>query len=327
MNLDVILPFHRADRYFESAILSLAENKNISFRTILIDDRRDKSQNLTKLFRNLKKYTIVNTPGGVGYGKSLQYGSKWIESEAVALFNSDDLISPDRLSRQYESLINSEISITNFSRINKRGKHINSILGEIRSLVYDPIFLTLGSYGANATWCARKTWWDRNVYFDSEECLDWRIALMSYGNSQISFINEPLYFYRKHDNQITSNKKISKTKMELVYSAWTNFTTSVGISPSSYSTFANLATPWNNDIDEIDFEDMIRTVAQIYSYANQLDPRISVNLMELTQRRFILSIRKSKTVSTSINLLKLGSTQLGRIAFDLIRNQITSIKV
>jgi glycosyltransferase involved in cell wall biosynthesis len=155
MNLDVILPFHRADKYFESSIMSLAQTKSVSFRTILIDDRPNKSEVLVSLFKNLKSYVVAETPGGVGYGKSLEYGSKIVESDAVALFNSDDLISPDRLSRQYDQLNSHDLSVTNIARINAQGKPIKSLTGEINSTNYDPIYLTLGSYGANATWCVR----------------------------------------------------------------------------------------------------------------------------------------------------------------------------
>jgi glycosyltransferase involved in cell wall biosynthesis len=324
MNLDVILPFHRVDKYFESSILSLAQTNNVSFRTILIDDRIDKSEDLASLFNNLKSFVVAETPGGVGYGKSLEYGSKLVESDAIALFNSDDLISPDRLSRQYDQLNNHEISITNMARINAQGKRNKSIMGEISSSAYNPIYLTLGSYGANATWCVRKSWWDKFIYFDSDECLDWRIALTSFCSSNIGFISEPLYFYRKHSNQVTVHYNLSQTKMEVVYKAWLNFITSIGIEPTNYSTFSTLATPWNSNAYEINMEELVKTVDQIYDFANQLDPTISINLKKLVQRRYVFAIRKSKSVSDSMHLLTMGLPQTTRIASDLFNNLITS---
>ena len=145
MNLDVVLPFHRVDKYFESAILSLAQSKRVTFRTILIDDRVDKSKNLVNLFNNLKSFVVIQTPGGIGYGKSLEYGSRLVEADVIALFNSDDLISPDRLARQYDQLNNHEISIVNMARINEKGRRNKSIMGEISSTAYNPIFLSLGA--------------------------------------------------------------------------------------------------------------------------------------------------------------------------------------
>jgi hypothetical protein len=324
MNLDVILPFHRVDKYFESAILSLAQSKRVSFRTILIDDRIDKSEDLASLFNSLKSFSVVETPGGIGYGKSLEYGSKLIESDAIAIFNSDDLISPDRLARQYHQLNNHEVSITNMARINKQGKRNKSMMGEISSSTYDPIYLALGSYGANATWCVRKTWWDKYIYFDTDECLDWRIALMSFWSSDIGFISEPLYFYRKHSDQVTIHHNFSQTKMEVVYTAWITFITSIGIEPTSYSTFSLLATPWNTNTCEINMKELVKTVDQIYNFANQLDPIVSINLKKLVQRRYIFAIRKSKSVSDSMHLLRMGLPQTTKIANDLIRNLIAS---
>jgi hypothetical protein len=324
MNLDVVLPFHRVDKYFESAILSLAQSKRVTFRTILIDDRIDKSKDLTNLFNNLESFDVVETPGGVGYGSALEYGSKLVEADAIALFNSDDLISSDRLSRQYDQLNKHEISITNTTRINARGKRNKSIIGDFTSSTYDPIYLALGSYGANATWCVRKSWWNKFVYFDNDECLDWRIALTSFCSSSIGFIREPLYFYRKHSDQVTNHYNLSRTKMEVVYKAWINFITSIGIEPTDYSTFSALATPWVSNPYEINVKELIKTVDQICSFANQLDPTISINLKKLVQRRYIFALRKSKSVSDSMHLLRMGLPEAPRIANDLFKNLISS---
>jgi len=324
MNLDVVLPFHRVDKYFESAILSLAQSKRVTFRTILIDDRVDKSKNLANLFNNLKSFVVIQTPGGIGYGKSLEYGSKLVESDVIALFNSDDLISPDRLARQYDQLNNYEISIVNMARINEQGKPNKSIMGEISSTAYNPIFLSLGAYGANASWCVRKTWWDKFIYFDNYECLDWRIALTSFCSSSIGFISEPLYFYRKHSDQVTNQYNLSHSQMDVVYKAWINFITSIGIEPTAYSTFSALATPWVRSASEVNVNELVKTVSQIYGFANTLDPKISLNLKKLIQRRYILAIKKTKSVSNSVHLLRMGLPEVPGIANDLVKNLITS---
>lgn len=323
MNLDVVLPFHRVDKYFESAILSLAQSKRVTFRTILIDDRVDKSEKLANLFNNLKSFVVIQTPGGIGYGKSLEYGSKLVESDVIALFNSDDLISPDRLVRQYDQLSNHEISIVNMARINEQGKLNKSIMGEISSTAYNPIFLSLGAYGANASWCVRKTWWDKFIYFDNDECLDWRIALTSFCSTSIGFISEPLYFYRKHSDQVTNQYNLSRSQMDVVYRAWIKFITSIGIEPTAYSTFSALATPWNNNVDEVDINELVKTVEQICGFANDLDPKISLNLKKLIQRRYILALKKTKSVSNSVHLLRMGLPEVPGIANDLLKNLIT----
>ena len=324
MDLDVVLPFHRVDKYFESAILSLAQSKRVTYRTILIDDRIDKSENLAKLFNNLKSFVIIETPGGIGYGKSLEYGSQLVESDVIALFNSDDLMSSDRLSRQYDQLSNHDISIVNLARINEQGRRNQSIMGEITSTAYNPIYLSLGAYGANASWCVRKTWWDKFIYFDNNECLDWRIAFTSFCSTSIGFISEPLYFYRKHSDQVTKRYNLSRSQMDVVYKAWINFITSFGIEPTTYSTFSALATPWNNNASEVNINELVKTVEQISGFANNLDPKISINLKKLIQRRYILALKNTKSVSDSIQLLKMGLPEAPGIANDLLKNLISS---
>ena len=59
MDLDVLLPFHKIDIYFQQAIDSLSSTKGVSFNTILIDDRLDKSQDINTLATKLKSFDIV----------------------------------------------------------------------------------------------------------------------------------------------------------------------------------------------------------------------------------------------------------------------------
>ena len=112
--------------------------------------------------------------------------------------------------------------------------------------------------------------------------------------------------------------------MEEVYKTWTSFITSIGIEAVDYSTFSILATPWDSNTYEINMKELFKTVSQIFNYANQFDPRVSIDLKKLVQRRFILAVRKSNSISDSINLLIDGSPQATRIANDLFKNLITS---
>jgi hypothetical protein len=112
--------------------------------------------------------------------------------------------------------------------------------------------------------------------------------------------------------------------MEVVYKAWITFITSIGIEPTSYSTFSLLATPWNTNTCEINMKELVKTVDQIYNFANQLDPIVSINLKKLVQRRYFFAIRKSRSVSDSMLLLRMGLPQATGIASDLFRNLISS---
>ena len=112
--------------------------------------------------------------------------------------------------------------------------------------------------------------------------------------------------------------------MDVVYKAWINFITSIGIEPTTYSTFSALATPWVSSAYGVNVNELVKTVDQIYVYANTLDPKILINLKKLIQRRYILALKKTNSVSDSVHLLRMGLPEVPVIANDLLKNLITS---
>ena len=143
----------------------------------MIDDSLQQNIKISDLPCNFRDLELVKTGGNLGYGLALKKGSEFIGSESIGLFNSDDLVDPYRFKKQLSALGSYDLSITGMYKINQKGAPIAPLTGEIKSKKYDPIYLLLGSYGANATWVMQKTWWLENAFFDSKEALDWRIAI------------------------------------------------------------------------------------------------------------------------------------------------------
>lgn len=312
MDLDVLLPFHRSDKFLEDAVYSLSKSQGVSLNVILIDDRIDKSKNLRKLFQNFEHYKVVETFGGLGYGKSLEVGSKSLESDVVALFNSDDLVDPLRFRKQLIQLNRSDLSITNMQRISEANAKCRSLAGKMTAETYNQVFLLLGSYGANATWCARREWWDHNVFFDSLESLDWRIALTSFQNTVISYLPENLYFYRKHINQITANKSIKQKDLFPIFDLWEKLARDLGLGSFSYDTFSIFALPWNKSV-KINFDELQSFVSQIQKYLYGVDQDVSKNVQQLIARRFLFAIQNSGRISDKLLSLFAGRSQIAQL--------------
>jgi glycosyltransferase involved in cell wall biosynthesis len=306
MDLDVLVPFHRVDNFFREAISSLGECRGVNFRTILIDDRKDRSQGIMELLQNLKFFEIVKTNGGEGYGAALKVGTSATTADAVALFNSDDLVRPDRFKIQLKALETHELSVSNIGRIDAKGNQTTSLAGRIFTTEYDPIFLLFGAYGANATWCMRKDWWTSNAFFDSKECLDWRIALKAFPNSQICYSPEPLYLYRKHSSQVTSNKLVESNLMDVVYTAWNQFNFSAGMPLASRSIFDFVATPWLHGslLDLVELDNWSHQLNSILSFKTA---EIRKNLKYLLNRRQLFALRQELPVFTKLKLAFRGS--------------------
>jgi len=315
-NLDILLPFHRSDNFLEQAVLSIASSQRVNYNVILIDDRIDKSTDLSRFFKPLSKFLVVKTPGGVGYGQALKIGSAALEADATALFNSDDLVHPLRFTKQLRQLDECSINFTKLQRIGVDGQQKRSLSGEIVGEEYDPVLLLLGAYGANASWCMRKEWWAENSFFDSEECLDWRIAMNTFPKSSVSYIPENLYFYRKHPQQKTADFKVSHERMDMVYQEWLKLLDCIGLNHYSYESFCALGVPWITNY-KIDFSDFVTAAKAISDHSTSINTSVGNTARHLLKRRFIFGIRNCQLVSEKVKLLNLGLTQIPEIVHNI----------
>ena len=244
MKIDILLPFHKIDRNFAAAIDSLKNSNHKSLNIILIDDRPyvDSDSNLDNLIGSDLEITYIRTTGLVGYGFALKSGTTKITSKYVALMNSDDLIHPARFSKQLESIEGFDLCFTKMAKINSNNHQIPAMMGTLKQPNYHPLFLLLGSYGADATWLMTAEWWQKNSFFDHELGLDWRIAMKSFFNSKIKYLDEVLYFYRRHESQ---SSKLDRTyrSYDSIYSTWKELCMSYDLKNTDRNLFDTLVLP------------------------------------------------------------------------------------
>ena len=320
--VDVLFPFHKIDTFLLNAISSLRESTRVQVRTIVIDDRPIGAPQIDYEIFSQLNFDVVRTEGLTGYGNALRLGSALVRSEYVALMNSDDLISPIRFFRQIESLSASALSMTGIENISSSGRPLRPMTGGLGTSEYDPLFLALGSYGANATWCAKSSWWIRNAFFDSYSALDWRIALKTFRNTDISFIPENLYFYRKHPGQVTRNSGAMKD-IDILESTWLSFLEGYGIVNVGRDSFNLLATSFQNS--EISNWDEIEGMfSQIKLLSKNMSVPTAKDFNTLIQRRLALSLRNPKNLQNMPNSLKAKAFRaLPSLAADMVINRFS----
>lgn len=198
--VDVILPFHRNDEYLRIAIDSALSSKDVEVRLLLIDDRK-----IWEPIQDLDAYVTCRT-GGIGYAGAINSARKHLQSNYVALMNSDDWSDPERLKKQISAITfgESEFSICALKKF--RGlKSLTANLGELTGDKYDPRSLILGAYGANATLLGTREAWLQEVFFFESDVSDWVTAFQLLPRIMPEFVNETLYWYRQHENQITNS--------------------------------------------------------------------------------------------------------------------------
>ena len=315
-HFDVLLPFHENNNFLEQAFASVAASTGVNLNIILIDDRKDNSGDTPFISSRKHKIEIVKTPGGVGYGEALKIGSNYLASDNVAIMNSDDLIAPHKFLVQLQSLETCEISLAGIKRINVNNRDTFSIGGNQKFISYDPFFLSLGSYGANASWAMRRDWWKSHAFFDSSPALDWRIALKSFPKSNISYSSEDLYYYRKHGQQHTSIYRSEENYTEL-YLLWRNHVNYYLDEYFTENVFSIFATPWRKT-PSINLDEIQQWLRSIDRFTDSLPRDLAAKIDYFVKRRILISLINSKTtIRNKLWLLNHSGNALLKVAQDI----------
>ena len=321
-----MLPFHREDNFFYEALNSVMDSKNVNFQVVLIDDRAEgASGGLNRKLSNYRNVTYVKNDTSHGYGSALKVGFQHCQFEKIALMNSDDLMSPYRLYKQILALENSgsDLNFAKMSYIAQCGHNRKPLLGAINLENFSPVCLLFGSYGADATWVMKRSWFENNFKFDNLDFLDWRIALNSFQKSKISFVNSPLYSYRKHASQITN---LRKKQLDLfgyteTYNSWRTLAIDYGFRETNESLFNFMATPFlrpNTLSEEVNFEYLIHDFENL---KENLPVECFKELRKILRRRCaIYVIQNISSYKFDNKMFSLSNLELMRVIKDFLYN-------
>jgi glycosyltransferase involved in cell wall biosynthesis len=263
VKVSVILPFHREpDSLLENAISSVKDSLGINTELILVDDRINP---MTKLLGFKESCNV--TSGGVGYASALNLGKSFVQSDYLALMNSDDLIHPRRLITQVRLIQSTGIAISlcGTKNIGSIFAHRN-VLGSAPSTFYSKKLLLLGAYGANASLVGLTKFFE-NRYWDDIDMSDWKFALENYPEEiSQSSTSELLYFYRRHSGQVT--KKERKMPSALIDCA-RKYSESLGLVAGSDAVIKAASAPFLfpnlSPTDKIDLIDYIEKLHRFFS--------------------------------------------------------------
>ena len=203
-SVDVIIPFHRHDEMLERSIASVSQAIEVEINIILVDDRTNRE--------DFSPYSTVKTRSH-GYENAVNSALPHLKSNFVALMNSDDLIFPERFIQQITLIKETGKSIC-ISRMRKTTPRRipQFMLGGNPRLknIYPDLFLVSAHY-SNATWCATRGFWEKNVLFESEGVgSDWLLGSKILSDQNTCILLRPTYLYIQHELQITKNiKKLS----------------------------------------------------------------------------------------------------------------------
>ena len=292
--ITVIIPFHKVDKYLELAIKSVLKSKRVSIEILLVDDRamtKDpeprKISELLDLINRSGHKVIVHTTKKRGYANALNESRREPTSDYVALMNSDDLISRNRLFNQIQNLKKgSDLEICKLVKF--RGIFlVPSITGSIRRS-FSPELLLLGAYGADATLCCRReTWAESFSYNESVRMADWELALRTFPNLKVGMSKNARYYYRMHNNQVSRASDGTEGIFLEIFNVWEAFSDKLGLPRLLASEAGLIAAPWQWRLEKTEIRHA--AIKNWLTEFNKLpNTRQSNELTRLLRRRYAI---------------------------------------
>jgi glycosyltransferase involved in cell wall biosynthesis len=209
--VSVIIPCYNRENFIRETIESVLRQTYPNIEIITIDDGcTDSTRKILEEFRGTIK--ILEHPGRANRGQSasLNMGISSSNGKYIALLDSDDLFAPLKIARQVEFLEeNSDIGLVyaNGFAIDENGKKLYQMYDETHKEESNPERVLMDCYFLvpnNAM--VRRTIFEKAGEFD--EALragqDHDMAIRLAEVTKMAYIDEPLFYYRRHQNSISA---------------------------------------------------------------------------------------------------------------------------
>ena len=213
VNVTVIICCYNSQAFIRETLDS-AMNQTLADKEIIVvdDGSTDDTMNILKEY---EKISIVTHPGYHNRGKSasLNLGLASARGEFVAFLDHDDIWLPRKIERQIEQFESDEDIALVYCDGNwlNCGQVGSRILGEGFSEPSNPVKLLMDCYilSASAVMVRKRVFNDVGLFDeDLVGCDDHDMWLRIAERYRMVYLNEPLYHYRIHDAQLSSDVRM-----------------------------------------------------------------------------------------------------------------------
>ncbi|WGD34883.1 glycosyltransferase family 2 protein [Olleya sp. YS] len=262
--ITVLIPTYNCEQYVHDAVQSILNQTYTNFECIIIDDcSTDGTVDIIKTFDDPRINLIVK-PKNSGYTNSLNYGLTIAKGKYIARMDGDDISLPNRFEKQvaiFEQnddivVCGSIFKLIDTETIIEAPEHHDAIkLGLLKeSCIGHPTAMirtsVLNTHNINY-----------NTAYEPAEDYDLWVRLSQVG--QLYNIQDVLFLYRVHDNQVSITKKEIQRKS------------------ASLSRF-NMLNQLNLDYTELEKQAYIKQ----FSYTERLNFEELVALIKLNNKAF-----------------------------------------
>jgi len=211
--VSVIIPCYNREQFIAATIESVLNQTWSDIELIVVDDGcTDGSRGVVESYGG--KLTLLEHKGRCNKGQSasINLGLKMSHGKYVAILDSDDLFAPQKLEKQVHFLdANPEIGLVyaNGMSIDAQGRELYPIIfGDHKPPIGPESVLENSPFNLPSNSLVRRSVYEKVGLFDEtlRSAQDHDMAIRIAEVTRIGYLNESLWFYRRHDGSISHTK-------------------------------------------------------------------------------------------------------------------------
>lgn len=223
--VSIIIPCYNHERYVQDCIQSVIDQTYSNIELIIIDDgSKDNSiQVIESLIKECQSRFIrfeFRSRPNKGLSATLNEALEWIRGKYVASIASDDLIMPNKLSKQVSFLENNNEFVAVFGGtvlIDDNSKTVGRVLPPRRSYSFKDIILNKHNLPAPTQLIRMSAMKQTGGYKEGLLIEDWYMWLKLSSLGEIFCDEEAVSFYRKHSTNTSSDlEKMHQGRIEVL---------------------------------------------------------------------------------------------------------------
>jgi glycosyltransferase involved in cell wall biosynthesis len=250
--VSVLIPVHGDAEFVLEAVKSVLLQSNVNFEILLILDRVTFACH--EKLKSLEKASLVRIIESFkpGISNALNLGLRNAHYDIIARLDSDDLMAPERLSKQFQCMVSSsDVAVVGSSiqLIDARGILLNVKKFPIKSPQIENLLRYRNCLAHPAVMIRKSVLEALNGYRpEFEPAEDYDLWLRISGQQQFSFIclPETLTLYRIHDSQVSARSRVKQIKISRIMAKMFR------LGPESYSNLnldVDLRSTTKNELD------------------------------------------------------------------------------
>lgn len=207
--VSVVIPLYNRADYIEQTVQSVLAQSQPVAELIVVDD--GSTDGGAERVAGLAGVTLLRHEGGVNKGQaaSVNLGLRHATGDVIAILDSDDYWHPqlvEKLMTRLNAPDQPDLVYANGSAVNDNGKLIYWLLpsqhvehNDVGRLLLNCYIVTPGLYLARRSLYQRAGEVDESLRAAQDHDMLLRLA----EQGRLAFVNEKLFFYRKHENSIS----------------------------------------------------------------------------------------------------------------------------